>query len=1767
MRKLIPIIICLCALLGYNADAQTWLIPKPTTTYPNPQSIYYNTTNLFINSFYLGGSNGFSGYWIWNGIRLNGPQDLAVAVSNSVAPSNFVYKVDLDPVVSNLHLADLSLTNNLNQERTDRIAADLSISNILALVPTNAIIVYTNSPTNYMVWTNRDKQWYFIVCVTNGGSGGFGGTNIINITNIFNTTNMFDTTINNTNYNYVSNSFSYVAGDTIISNRINITNNFLPVNNVIAGTTYVTNYFSNTIYAGNTTVSNFNYSTNIVNVTNHITNIVGSVVVTNFITNTFNITNNSITVVTNIVTNNTTVNPSYNLSFSPSNINVDYNTNFIYITNIVENTNTVVVTNIFNPTNINAVSNFNYYTNFTLVTNINNITNEFSVTNNITNNVVVGDTTVNLTNTFNTTVSNDINIAGVVVTNVITNIIYITNLTQFITEGITNFVSVGGGMTGVVVDSVLYLDTSMFPTSGIGSNLISISISDQKVYSGIIQPADTNKQYLIAWDGTNVVWWDHGLNPSGTTITTVLSRLVITNFFQGATTNVDGIVVGVYDNSMLSNDVYTVEYTLSNKDQFITEQVYGFDTFIVSPTSGFHGKFTNSIVGTKLTKGCSLFIGGQYYPIVNIRDVGTNDSDVIIQTYLPSNTTQTVTAVYGTIYDVNYAQLSKATDPLTTNELIRFNNGCWDANFWCCTKDGVIQYYIQGKNVYKSIDGGSTFKLINRIDGVFIGSMDNTRITTLDGTNVWVWKWDNTPTTLTTVYVSTNGMQSYSLAPFPPDQYHDIFVADTNLMYCADRNDSIIRKSTNNGVTWTTNAVVGTGRNYSDIACSSNGQVIIVSAYNSSYYRQVYVSTNYGVNWITNTMGAGNDYSHNVDISPNGQYIIWENTIQYPHSIIDEIAIYEVPSTPIYVYSDPDSTESAGLKLVNGTNIYSANRNRLIKNSVNVTDKYIENSSTLYGAPNNINIPYRDRIYADALSAGYSAGVSHFSVDAIYPNIWYIMGQRGGVNAISLWISVDYGKNWYRTKVESLSAGNIYQSPCSVNEVAFWPYYIDVNPNIPSDTKHSILRTTDLGQNWQFIPGQRLPYIYLNAATTNIIYSTVTRGGTATWELCKSTNGGLRFYLMGGIGTRQRLCNVSAASFNNKTNIIFSSYGNYNFPIINEDESNNDTFTIMDLPWDNTGRNHIIQRTGDSGWMYTAYNKNIYWYDNGLSFSKNYRSIASGSSLPYIVSQPEQYIEIYFDSTKTNFYMGIYAVTNLFISTNEFASYSALTGSPKCRWHGISTHDGNIIWAGGSTNATASIMDAHAFLSIDGGVTWSNKTLPVLTGNSDSYVFTWSIDGTNAYIYYNSRFYKTTDMGTTFTPLYGGVQFTITDMSGDRNNRKVGGPIWLVNNITTRGDHGIWVTRDEFNTITPYGNPQNGFPDPTIVLNISDVYGPVVSSPSNPNLVFVGKRDGFVYQSTDGGTNWLKTDLSTDGLSRDWTFDIDGNTIYAVRVSPYLNNVDMFLTNNAEIYISRGNETPNPINPNARVFTRLNINGDTVTNASQAVKGVEAFDGNLYLDNGFSLHTYREDGFTAIPSNNFTILMINGVDARNWATIGGISISDFSQPTLSSSVSYLFSFDNGNKYMKYEGTNWVSVVTNNSGTYWYRVAENSYASSPTGLIETISIANNFTLNRFTSIQVSAVKETDYLKPNGFTPQTTNILVSTTFIPPVTNNVDVTLSPIIYNTKIGSTYNTDYFTKRDTNYNITVVGTESMTNTVRKIGGNVSDAIIYYMKGL
>lgn len=1767
MKLLQTLFLYFALTLSVFGQAQPWLIPHPNQVIAPNQSYFYNTTNLFLRSFYLGGTDGFTGYFVWNGIKYNSPVDFGILVSNSVAPSNFVYKVDYQNDQSNTTQRIESNTtaiavnaSNIMSEAQFRHLADLSISNFLGHVPTNLYITYVPSPTNFMRWTNNLNNWYLDVCITNGAAGGGGyGTNIINVTNYFQSGDVsYTNTTVITNFSLVSNQFTYVAGDTVISNRINITNNFLPVNNVIAGTTYVTNYFSNTIYAGNTTVSNFNYNSNVVNVTNHITNIVGSVVVTNFITNTFNITNNSITVVTNLVTNNTTVNPSYNLAFNPSNYNFNYDTNLIYITNIVENTNTVIVTNINNITNVNTTANYNNYTNFTLVTNDNNIVNNFGVTNNITNTVVVGDTTVNLTNMFNTVVSNDINVAGVVVTNVITNIIYVTNITQFITQGISNFVSVAGGMTGLVDNGILYLDTSMFPTSGAGSNLISVSIFDEKVNAGIIPPS-TAEPRLLGWSGTEVLW-TNGL-PSGSTITTVLSRLVITNFLQGASTNVDGVVVGVYDNTALSNELNRVDYTYPNKENFYVEQIYGFESFIVSPTSGYHGKLTNAVTGTKLTAGCSLYIGDEYYPIVSISGDGTADDSVVLQTFLPSNTTQTVTAVYGVVFDNVQAKLSSAFNSQTTNGVVRLNTISMDAEYWCASDDFQIQYYISGKMCYKSVDAGKTFvpwKAINDFpaQSLAIGY----KIKSVDGTNVYVFPVNTTVATTYPVYLSTNGMRTYADAGWPVDQYHDLALGSTNIIMAVDMNNSQLRISTNAGVTWVTNTVVG-ARNYSTVACSSNGTVIAVAPYHTSYFRHLYVSTNSGASWVTNIVGSGNNYIRHIGMSLDGSNIVTATTYNTYWNTGLQQSFITTPSTISMETTEPDGQSIAGVAVRGATNVYFCNFRRIYKFDVDYPSGGIRLSETIFG---NANSKYRTRIAANGSDPH---GYKQFSIDGLYPNVWWLSHVNGGYPYV--WLSTDYGENWRLKRTEDIRSGTIFSGPVSRGGVALIPYWMNGTPvTFSTDNRHSILRSDDFGNNWYFVQGRRLPYWFLSMPETNVIYSTLYSNDRNSTELVKSTDGGSTFYLMGGLGERQHIGSVSVASFNGKTNIAIYPFSTIEgFPIFNEDAFNNNTFTPLNTYYVASHyKTKAILYASDKLWLFGAFYRTFTYHENITNYNQSFNTITL--TTPYIANQPEQHLEAYYDSLTTNFYMGIYAVTNIFVTTNNFSTIDLLSGSPKCRWNDFSTHNGSIIWAAGSTNATVGTMSGHAFVSIDNGVTWSNKTLGPLGAGSTTYVWLWTVDGTNTYIHFNNRFYKTTDMGTTWNVLYSGLPIALQGMTGDRNNRTVGGPMWVWNNGTTRGQHNVWITTDEFTTLQEYGNPQKGQPEWSSAYR-TDIWGPISSPPGQPNVAYVGKRDGFVYHTSDGGTNWVKTDLSTDGLSRDWEMTTYGDTVYATRVNPYLSGQDILTPSNfAEIFISKGNETPSLINPNARVFNRLNIPNE-VTDRNLAVCGVAYAGDNLYLDNGFAIHRYNDSGdLVSVPTNTFTLMFkSNIVDTANWATISGVSISDLYQSQLGAYVSHSISFDGGTRFMKYENGGWVPVVTNNAGTYWYRVAEGSYANSSTGLLETISIANEYPVNRFLSSDISVISEVDWLKPNGFGPNTTNILIASTFVAPTTNYNGVARAPSLFNTIIGSTYNTDFFTRRDTNYAITAVGTDAMTNAVRKIGGDVSDAIIYYMKGL
>ena len=576
MRKLSFLLVFLMLAAAVLGQAYP---PVPIATYiGHGDNWYLQNTNIYFNSFNLGGTTGLNGYWIWNGIRLDNPADLAVAVSNSVDPTNFLYKVDYEAdqsattnliesntvnIASNSFLIAAN-SSNIMAEAQFRVLADLSISNFLGYVPTNLIIRYVDSTNNFMVWSNSLNNWYLDVCITNGASGGWGGTNIINVTNYFSAGDTYNTNImylTNLNVNNVSNKFELGNLNTYITNVVQTyqsfpTYIFTNYNQVIAGTTYVTNFISNdvSIVAGTTYITN--YVTNYFAPSNNI--IAGTTYITNFITNNVSITAGE-TYITNNVTNTITLSPAYSLMFSPS------NTVNTYTTNIV--TNSIVVTNNITNTFSSTITNNFAPTTDVVVTNINNITNTVSV----------GDTTVMLTNTFNTLVSNNVTVAGVIVTNIITNTVNNTvNITN-VTEVLATNIFEGANTTGMVKSTVA--DATSF----------------------------------LRGDGN----W---LN-----IPTVygISNLTVTNMVQYQSTNVNGQVLGVYDDTDVEI-VNTFYCTEASSNYFEFESWLGGVTTLTVDAVNTNGYLNAELHHRVRTNGACMVIGGSNYWInfINSTNVG-----------------------------------------------------------------------------------------------------------------------------------------------------------------------------------------------------------------------------------------------------------------------------------------------------------------------------------------------------------------------------------------------------------------------------------------------------------------------------------------------------------------------------------------------------------------------------------------------------------------------------------------------------------------------------------------------------------------------------------------------------------------------------------------------------------------------------------------------------------------------------------------------------------------------------------------------------------------------------------------------------------------------------------------------------------------------------------------------------------------------------------------------------------------------------------------
>lgn len=178
---------------------------------------------------------------------------------------------------------------------------------------------------------------------------------------------------------------------------------------------------------------------------------------------------------------------------------------------------------------------------------VNNVTNEFAPVNNITNTFesivsvtnIIGATTVVNSNTFFTSITNDVDVAGVTVTNniVIDQATYITNLIdQFIGVNVFAPIEVETNATDTWTISLTtnYAVGTYLQTGNITSVVFNVDSTNDVALGQVLLLATTN---AITWP-TNGLTWAAGSAP--TTVSNQYNRL----YFEAWRDAVFGVYVG-----------------------------------------------------------------------------------------------------------------------------------------------------------------------------------------------------------------------------------------------------------------------------------------------------------------------------------------------------------------------------------------------------------------------------------------------------------------------------------------------------------------------------------------------------------------------------------------------------------------------------------------------------------------------------------------------------------------------------------------------------------------------------------------------------------------------------------------------------------------------------------------------------------------------------------------------------------------------------------------------------------------------------------------------------------------------------------------------------------------------------------------------------------------------------------------------------------------------------------------------------------------------
>lgn len=1316
----------------------------------------------------------------------------------------------------------------------------------------------------------------------------------------------------------------------------------------------------------------------------------------------------------------------------------------------------------------------------------------------------------------------------------------------------------------------LHVDGNSIFSNLEGTNGVVVETTESGASVGLVQPSDqSNTNQVLKWTTNGPTWDSISIEGSQLGFTNV------NNLLPGQTVEIDGRVLGVYENTPLENDVQTFEINESIANAFTVQQIEG-PTQFISSDDRYFGKFNSSIIGTDVQPGDSLVINGRYYPIVDIKVDGTGEKSVQLSKPISANSTFIIDYITGIVFTDYGAELSSASNLGLTNLNQKFELDMKNSLIegFCCSYDTRIRYYITGNGfICRSDDYGEHYYVINRhpnYDTYLISYMSID--CSPDGSTIIV-KFRRNNNEGNTPYYSTD--YGETLTQLPVSYYSTSCVCSGSNQwgsvtwvigtrdgrpYISTNNLESIFQPTWSGLPTQIRGPVYVTPNLTKIAYSpamnnsqrnttfadiENETLVNSRLYlRDGYYEMLKILKYDENNEIYICLYSTESLSENTRgwYKGNAIALINDETQQVQTTYLIHSYIYNIINTVSNIFVNSSS----------GLDIFTINNNNIRDISQSTIYDYLFKYNNIDGAQSffdAIRIS-KDNTIFNIGNGTYDNGTRNFyKINDIFRYLFY---QNSDSYSASL----------------GFTPFSIYK-----DNILFTRFYGFDNYALYDSTIFGNLQIGSYKDNlYHIIDGQKQRFMSLTQSSSNRLYAIVNDNYYYNGVLMRSDDCGKRWYFPNGLPTHNYLQSIYVESINGKTNILLTSrklrksvlykQGDEPWTMVkgswhgNSDSDN--SFNTKDLIVDLLNTNSIISshvHVNGDGLLYVfnnLFNRNLktktYTFTHGEFFS----SCNDSDITPTI-----------YHSSARRYNANDWSYTNKLYRLANLANNELLPNSIAGGYFYIDAVSSNIVYC--------SIAEAsgkyNVFETKDAGETWinitSNKAAFENVNYLSDYPTIWGIDENRCYITVGNKAYYTEDSGETWNHISDIVYGTPRSISGDHSNRQNTNDIYFT---IWRSDNGpgLFVTHDQFQNVEPIDYHDGEIGGNFLNYNVP-YFGGLYSPEDKPNIVYACKNSSTPIVSFDGGETWDYVKNENGEIPfptiSDASFIINGRNDFIMMIQVKNRYERLYPVNDnntlGQIWFSEFDSEE----PNRRHWTKLDISDKWGIEMPLASRGA-FYDGhNIRMYNGLSIFYYNTN-IVVSPMNIQTMISREGIPVSTWNSIESAIISDKYDSYLDSYISILFSFDDGESYRKIENGEWVKIVYTENNSVYYRVGEETYARVYNNDLPTaISKAMEYEINRFTDVDIASMANTDWNLSGGFNQDTESVKFSVSFIPP--SNVKLGYnSPNINGISLLGVTRDNTFTRNMDNYQIN--HTEYGDN-VTKTNSTIIDVIIQYIR--